>query len=484
MTVSSTKSAVSYQGDGATVRFDFLFPMPSGTAKVLLTMPEPDGSYDVEEVSPDLYVITGEDNPDGGYVTFSSAPPASKIVTIKRVLPLVQPTELVTGAGFYPEVVEGMGDRDRMIDQQLAEMLERSVKVPDGSGLDPDSYFDLIMGAKGEAEGSAGEADASAAASAAEAAASAALAQQAAASASSSAASAAGAGQAAADAALSASEAAIYAAQANADRMTWRGEWDAATTYIYRDTVYFEGSTYIAEVENTNVEPGDPSTWGLVALGASGAALATTTEPGLVKIVTDDDAAAGTLAGAFVISPKQLKDAIPGLATNDVAGVVKTVSNEDAAAGELEGPFGISPYQLKRAVENAGKTVELTQAEYDALDAPDPDTVYFITDGEDGGIPAPDGLGYGQTWQSLTTQRDFNTTYTNTTDKPIIVNAQATVTATNHLYLVIDNVGACIDTSNVVGLSIGVSNVVPSGSTYRVNTANASINKTEWSELR
>lgn len=32
-----------------------------------------------------------------------------------------------------------------------------------------------------------------------------------------------------------------------------------------------------------------------------------------------------------------------------------------------------------------GKSVELTQAEYDLLDPPDPDVTYYITDGQGGG---------------------------------------------------------------------------------------------------
>jgi hypothetical protein len=53
----------------------------------------------------------------------------------------------------------------------------------------------------------------------------------------------------------------------------WRGTWDSGTTYATYDAIAYEGSSYIAVAENTNVTPGtDSSKWQLLAqAGATGA---------------------------------------------------------------------------------------------------------------------------------------------------------------------------------------------------------------------
>ena len=94
-------------------------------------------------------------------------------------------------------------------------------------------------------------------------------------------------------------------------------------------------------------------------------------------------------------------------------------------------------------------------------------------------------LGWGQSWTDVTSSRVANTTYTNSTGSPIIVNVRATgynttttVSCTINSNIIIpfasDNSGAY---PNTVG-----SIVVPNGATYSITVTNGALDF--WSELR
>lgn len=90
-------------------------------------------------------------------------------------------------------------------------------------------------------------------------------------------------------------------------------------------------------------------------------------------------------------------------------------------------------------------------------------------------------LGYGQTWQSLTGSRANNTTYTNSTGRPIMVAVGFTWTNSIGWTLTINGVTTSAPASNVSQTSPGmITFVVPSGGTYLF----ASNAMSTWSELR
>lgn len=254
MTVSNTKNSVSWQGTGNQTRFDFAFKIPAGTSVVTLVETLAEGGYKIETLDASHYVITGEDDPNGGYVTLAKPPKAGLSVTIRRVLPLTQETDLVTGAGFYPESVEAMVDESRMIDQQLAEGLSRAVQIPAGVDIDPQDYFEA-MTATGNAATAAAE-------SAAESAQNAAISESEAA-------------DSAAAALQSENSAACSAEQAKVEKIEWRGAWDEATSYAPRQAVYYEGSSWIATALNKDAPPGDNASWEMLAMAGARSASAT-----------------------------------------------------------------------------------------------------------------------------------------------------------------------------------------------------------------
>lgn len=90
-------------------------------------------------------------------------------------------------------------------------------------------------------------------------------------------------------------------------------------------------------------------------------------------------------------------------------------------------------------------------------------------------------VGYGQTWQDVTGSRAPNTTYTNSTGKPILVWVGFTVVAGGTISYLINGVTIAYSASIDVGDILPVSFIVPNGATYRCNTT-STLNR--WSELR
>ena len=97
------------------------------------------------------------------------------------------------------------------------------------------------------------------------------------------------------------------------------------------------------------------------------------------------------------------------------------------------------------------------------------------------------GIGVGQTWQNVTASRALNTTYTNTTGRPIMISIYC-AGQPNHCEweLLVD--GVQLGHQGVVsvasaGMRATMSAIVPAGSTYRANNIlNAGLQS--WAELR
>jgi hypothetical protein len=98
---------------------------------------------------------------------------------------------------------------------------------------------------------------------------------------------------------------------------------------------------------------------------------------------------------------------------------------------------------------------------------------------------ADKSVGVDQTWQNVTSNRAFSTTYTNTTGKPIMVSVTGVGTVGNSgttLSMYVDNV--LIGRSGNYGLTApsNFTCIIPTGSTYRVQPGNT--NLSNWFELR
>ena len=101
-------------------------------------------------------------------------------------------------------------------------------------------------------------------------------------------------------------------------------------------------------------------------------------------------------------------------------------------------------------------------------------------------IEANKGLGIGQTWQNMTTQRKKDIVYTNTTSRVIMINVAGAINnSSEDMQLLIDNV--LTQKINIGSRSGYVCAVVPAGATYKITTSsNSQINPSSlvWMELR
>lgn len=75
--------------------------------------------------------------------------------------------------------------------------------------------------------------------------------------------------------------------------------------------------------------------------------------------------------------------------------------------------------------------------------------------------------GMGHQWMIMTASRAYNTTYTNTTGRPILINATMTSSITDIAVIVIDGVVSIYGSAGSSGSFLSVQAIIPSGSTYR-----------------
>jgi hypothetical protein len=154
MTISTTDSKISYNGNGVTT--DFAFPYPYlavadlqvlrvGTTGIVTTL-----------------VLNTDYTVSNGTVSVNTAPGVGERLVINRVVEIVQETDYITGDPFPAETHERALDRLTMIAQQLAEEAGRSVKVGVTSTADPDALLASIEASEAAADASAQAADASA----------------------------------------------------------------------------------------------------------------------------------------------------------------------------------------------------------------------------------------------------------------------------------------------------------------------------------
>ena len=126
MTLSTSNNTASYTGDNSTVAFAFPYLFYENSHLQVRI----DGVLQTSG-----FTITGAENPDGGTVTFSTAPTNGAAVTIQRIVPYTQETDLENFDGNPADVTEKQFDLLAMADQQIAEQADRVITSPLGVTL-------------------------------------------------------------------------------------------------------------------------------------------------------------------------------------------------------------------------------------------------------------------------------------------------------------------------------------------------------------
>lgn len=126
MTIATTVSSVTIQGNGATTLFNYSFLIPEDTDVVVTVTDTTVSPTTTTTIPSSQYGITGVGNSSGGTVQYpTSGTPlaAGQYITIQRVLAFLQTTQISNQGNFYPEVVEAALDYQMMCLQQLSTQL-------------------------------------------------------------------------------------------------------------------------------------------------------------------------------------------------------------------------------------------------------------------------------------------------------------------------------------------------------------------------
>lgn len=92
------------------------------------------------------------------------------------------------------------------------------------------------------------------------------------------------------------------------------------------------------------------------------------------------------------------------------------------------------------------------------------------------------GIGFNQTWQTVTGSRAFGVSYTNTTGKPIMVEVYGTGTGDTGLTATVAGVSFLIGRNSVSGGGPAGTFIVPVGAIYSVAYSGSTLQ--HWTELR
>lgn len=149
MTVETQSTRVQFKGNGSAASFSLPFPVYRGEHLSLYLVPNGKDAMDLFENAVKVnggYTVTGAGT-DNVRVVMEKPPASGDQLTIARLVPLVQPTDIRNASAFDAEVVEGADDYQEMQIQQLAEAVGRAIKVPVTSNKDPEEFWRELLDA-------------------------------------------------------------------------------------------------------------------------------------------------------------------------------------------------------------------------------------------------------------------------------------------------------------------------------------------------
>lgn len=143
MSISSTTNRNNYTGNGVTTSYAYSFKI-TDESHLRVTTYVPSTETFAVKVLTTHYTVTaatvGETS--GGTIAFLSAPANGTKVTIRRVVPFKQETDIRNQGAYYPDVIEDEFDQLVMLDQQQDDEIDRSIKFPDTTII---STFDVNL---------------------------------------------------------------------------------------------------------------------------------------------------------------------------------------------------------------------------------------------------------------------------------------------------------------------------------------------------
>ncbi len=143
MTISSENNQISYTGNGATTAFSFPYAFQAEGDLVVIETVIATGVQTTKTLTTD-YTVSGTADaqgffPDGGTVTFGTAPASTVTITIFNDPDATQTLDLVENDPLPAESLEAALDRLTMIAQRLKKVVQRSIRQPTGDTTDIDT---------------------------------------------------------------------------------------------------------------------------------------------------------------------------------------------------------------------------------------------------------------------------------------------------------------------------------------------------------
>jgi hypothetical protein len=139
MTISTTASRISYNGNGATTAFSFPYRFLTNADLTVIKVAA-DGTETTLVLNTN-YTVTGADDDAGGTVTLSVAPLSGQRLVIYRAVSITQEVDYITGDPFPAETHERALDRLTMVAQQQQDAIDRSAKLSETSTADADTLI-------------------------------------------------------------------------------------------------------------------------------------------------------------------------------------------------------------------------------------------------------------------------------------------------------------------------------------------------------
>lgn len=128
MTVSSTTTKNSYSGDGSTTVFAYTFKIFDEDDITVIVRTDATGVETVKTKTTD-YSVSNVGDPNGGNVTFVTAPASGETVVLLRSTAQTQTTDYTPNDPFPAAAHEDALDRVTFIAQEIQEELDRAIKV-------------------------------------------------------------------------------------------------------------------------------------------------------------------------------------------------------------------------------------------------------------------------------------------------------------------------------------------------------------------
>lgn len=143
MTITSVVHEATFTGNGVTTVFPFTFPFLDNS-HIIVRLTSVAGVVTLQTLTTN-YTLTGAGGPSGGSVTMLVAPATGVTVTVERLVPETQDTDLQNQGAYYAETVETALDKLTMLAQQNVSESELAAAVATAvAGLTVGSYNPVL----------------------------------------------------------------------------------------------------------------------------------------------------------------------------------------------------------------------------------------------------------------------------------------------------------------------------------------------------